>query len=417
MNVALADVDAGDLAWWRGDRGAAVAAWHRALDEADQTPEGHAAEAMARIRLLRREGNLAPFWHERALDRALAACPEAVEACRLAEADFRLFMPAFAGGDPSTVDDVLAGDTSPAALARRVAAGAEPRLLDGVELDGFGRGLVESGRRLPPDPGTWTLGLGVAAAPGAGFGLGLRFVDPDLAHHAHRLELAAAGSTRAEGYGSVVFTSAGGVRLSGFAGRLVGDVWHDGAATTYTTTSLRASAGVGVGGLQVGVAGRVDDAAVNVGPYASVTLGGVTGWAEAGSGAYDHLAVGLDARAQPRLGGGRLALRGAATLVATPSPWYRLPSAGGSTVLRGLSAGWVRSPSLLVAQAEYRHPMVGPLEGCVFWDGAMSAESGHWTTGAGVHLVLPPGRDNVTRLELGVGPEGWGLVVGWGDAF
>jgi hypothetical protein len=31
--------------------------------------------------------------------------------------------------------------------------------------------------------------------------------------------------------------------------------------------------------------------------------------------------------------------------------------------------------------------------------------------------VLPPTNENVTRIEVGAGPDGWGLVVAMGQPF
>jgi len=96
----------------------------------------------------------------------------------------------------AAMEATLAGLHTPAAEARRVAAGAPFSLLEGLELDGMGQGLVVTHLRSPPDPGTWTLGAGIAAAPGAGAGLAVRFVHPDLGGRRHRLDLAIAADTR-----------------------------------------------------------------------------------------------------------------------------------------------------------------------------------------------------------------------------
>lgn len=402
----------GDLAWWTGDRPAAVAAWHEALDD------GPAFEAMARIRLLRREGNLAPFWHEKKLDRALASCPRTEEACRLAEADYLLFMPRFAGGDPARVEEVLAGLHTPGAEARRVAAGAAFSLLDGLDLDGMGQGIVATGQRSPPDPGTWTLGVGIGAAPGAGAGLAVRFVHPDLG--GHRLDLAVAADTRFGGYVSAALLTRRRLQVTAFGAHAVGDLYDGDTVATYTWWSARGSLGwaprMGSAVLQVGGAARVDDGLVNAGPYASASGSGLRLWMDAGMGDYDHLGLGVDARGGLSVAGGTLAGHMLVSVVPTDSPWFRLPSAGGQDLLRGLPAGRLRGPTLLGAQAEYRHPIWGPVHGAVFFDAAV-VDAAAWTAGGGLRLVLPPERDNITRIDVGAGPEGWGVVVGWGEAF
>ena len=84
--------------------------------------------------------------------------------------------------------------------------------------------------------------------------------------------------------------------------------------------------------------------------------------------------------------------------------------------MRGEPAGRWRAPTLFALQAEARYPLLGPLEAAVFVDSAR-IDGWHATVGGGVRIVLPPEGMNTTRLDIGIGPGSWGLVVGWGEAF
>ncbi len=429
--AALAAISDGDHAWWTGDRGAAVASWQRALAAAE-APEDDAVEVMARVRLLQLTGNVAPFVHERKLQVALEQCSPTEPWCAIAGADVELFMPAFTGADPRRVPSLLAGSPlqGPAAARVAVATGDTQALaaLAIVALDGMGRGILETGRRSAMNPGTWVLGVGVGGAPGAGLAVLVRFVHPDLAWSQHRLELVASADTR--GGFSVVsgLRARGGLPtaygLSG--GRIVADLWTGDHAVAWSLGTTRAYAAItprwGGVGLTLGASGRVDvtsEVWPVAGPFATISLGEGDVFrvsADTAFGAYTHLALGADWSARQPLAGGTLALHAAVTHVPTDSPFWRLPSAGGTDVLRGLPAGRFRVSTLGVGQFEYRHVLIGPLYGAAFVDGAW-ADGAHVTVGGGLRVVLPPDRENVTRLDVGVGPEGWGLVAAWGEAF
>jgi hypothetical protein len=285
-------------------------------------------------------------------------------------------------------------------------------------------------------------------------GLAVRFVHPDLAWKGHRLEVLGSADTRG-GFAAtgtlVVAPGAGGGEAGARGGeagtrggetgtrsrpawvfgagasRAVADRWEGGVATRYALGAARLSAAVAprFGGVatSLGVVGRAewyDGAALLVGPTASVSVGDAAARVrlsgEVDVGAYTHAVVSVDVRGAPDVLGGTLAMRLGATHVPTDSPFYRLPTAGGTDLLRGLAAGRFRDETLLAAQVEYRHALWGPLHAAVFVDSA-HVEGWHLTGGGGLRLVLPPGRDNVTRLDVGVGPEGWGVVAGWGEAF
>ncbi|MFZ5478300.1 MAG: hypothetical protein ACOZNI_16150 [Myxococcota bacterium] len=432
MTPALADVSEGDLRWWRGDRGGAVAEYRAALAAADGSPEGLAAETMARIRLLQLSGNLAPFVHEPKLDRALAACPRTSAWCRLAEADAELFLPAFTGADPGRVAALLRGDDGGPARARRVAAGEDPTLLrDRDDLDGMGLGIRETGRLRPASPGTWVLNLGVGGAPGAGVGGLVRFVHPDVGWRADRLDVLAGGDTRGGAFVSGAFARPGRWSATATAARAVGDAWLAGEPYRYEVGTLRASAawiparrGVSA---QVGASARADrygEAWYAVaGPLASVTIGDRVAYtrlgADVGFGDYTHLAVSSDTRAYPAVLGGTLATRALLTHVPTrETPFFRLPSAGGTDLLRGEPAGRYRDDTVFGGQAEYRRVVHDPVGVAVFADVAW-VDAWHATLGGGVRLVLPPAETNTTRLDVGWSPEtgAWGVVAAWGEAF
>jgi len=454
-DAALRRLAEADEAWWRGDRGAAKRGWREALAEAGTSTRGRAVEAMARVRLLQVSGTFGPFVHERRLREALGVCLDEEPWCAIARADEQLWMPAFTGADPKRVPGLLAGSPLQAPAAARIAVATGDRTalraVNPADLDGVGRGVLATDRQRPPDPGTWTLGVGLSGAPGAGVGLSVRYIDPDLAWHAHTLSLSASADslggfsvdgsfTSAAGRGAVAGVLAGGV------GRGRGYRWVGDTAETYALDVARGSAGVsgrdGRLGWALGGSGRVErlgswDGAeapwgAVAGPYGALTVGDGRGWArlsgEAAGGAYTHVGVSVDVRAYPPVAGGTLALRGLGTVVPTSgSPFYRWPSAGGSSLLRGAPAGWLRGPVLVAGQAEYRHPLVGPLEAAAFVDvvrvesvnaeGATAGDVPRWTAGAGVRLVLPPEKTNVTRVDVGVGPGTWGVVVGWGQAF
>jgi hypothetical protein len=154
------------------------------------------------------------------------------------------------------------------------------------------------------------------------------------------------------------------------------------------------------------------------GPIAALTLGDRRMWtrlgAETGFGAYTHLQLGWDTRAYPSVAGGTLAARAAWFVVPTgESPFFRLPSAGGSTLLRGVPAGWYRARSMFATQVEFRRIVRDPLGLAVFADGAWTGEW-HATAGVGMRLHLD---GHVTRLDVGWCPSSWGIVAAWGEAF
>lgn len=391
---------------------------------------------MARIRLVRFQGNLAPMWQEGPLDRALAACPPAEPWCAIARADWELWMPRFLGADPAHVEALLDGSPlSGPAEARRVQARGDPagvRALAGMDptsLDGVGRGMVATGRVLPPAADTWFVGAGVAVVPGGGVVGQARFVHPDLGWRRHVLVVAADGTTL--GGGGVT----GSTRLAtpGRPGLLVSvarsPLYHwdpDPTLHLVDTAGGVVTGGWGAGAwdFRVGWAGRADHHGGlwtwTHGPTLNATWSSAP-WRHsttltAQGGDYPYL------YAESELSGswtrGRFELRGrlAAEAASPDAPFWRLPSAGGEALLRGEPAGRWRGPTLAATQVEARGRALGPVHAAVFVD--LAAVDGlHWSAGAGLRLVLPPERWNVTRLDLGFAPGRWGVVLAWGEAW
>ncbi len=439
MNVdeAVEALRVGDAAWEAESRPAAVAAWRRALRAAKapacETPACAAVEAMAHLRLVHQEGNLAPIWREPAWTRALSVCPPGEPWCALAEADRALLLPAFAGGDPSL---------APALLRR---AEALPELAADVALR---ERWVAEGR--PAGPGTWTLSVGLGAAPGSGFGGAVRFVHPDVGGARHRLALSAFGNSAAEGGVAIGFVDAllhSSTTLS--LARLQRWAWVDDAAVAFPTD--RAELGVEVpwrirafvvsGGATAlaedpgsPTAGDVPaeavaalsrpDRVVAVGPRLRVQAtagsrlrGAVSSrWLADLDGAAPHVLFTAEATLHQPVGRGVFATRLGGEWAPDEAAWVLLPAVGGTTLLRGLPAGRFRAEALASAQVELRYPLVGPLHGAVFVDSAWVDEP-VVSAGGGLRLVLPPERDNTTRLDVGFSPHGWGVVLTFGEAF
>ncbi len=484
-SVGEASLQAGDRAWWTGDRPVArraftaglreVRAEERRLRRSDEAvpPELLAREARLRLRRIRLGSNWTPTLQAGPMFRALDACPLENDACAVAEAELALLLPPWAGGDVSLVEGLLAGREDAPALARRAAATGDAALVDALRAlpadvrDGAGAAIVEGGARLPEDPGTRTFAFGVGGAPGAGLGVSLAWVDPDLGGRRRRLDTQLMLDSRG---GAVVGAGLTGdqARARVSASRTVLDDWRSGARVLVPLDSLRGEAawfatqvgswrggpwrvelGLDVRAEAVGAWGAGWGAATGegeatwaraVGPLlrASRALGtdaSVSAWADAALGDYAHLGLGSDARARTRLPAmfdlaGRL---GVAAAPLTSTPWWRLPSAGGSQLLRGAPLGRWRAPSLVSAQLEVRRTLWGPLRGAGFLDAVVAGPSAapfagvssrdlHATTGVGLRVAVPGAEAATTRLDAGWSLDAanrgeWGLVVGVGEAF
>ena len=441
----------GDAHFWAGDRPAAVAEWRAAVKVAAPCAEVacRAVEAMAHLRLVRREGNLAPIWHEGAWSRALADCPVDEPLCVLAEADRRLTVPPFAGGDVASVPGLVAAllvDGAPwagAAAARQrlaVARGAPGIAVEWPSQgdDGLSRAMKASTQAEAPDPGTWTLSLGVTAAPYAGFGGLVRLVEPDVGGRGHRLALVVA----ADSTGTVASSSSLAVRSpmspSVGVGYSRGPLWSwpdDGAVASLAERadgSLSVATVIGPATISGGAVGlwfdprnRNPERVVGVGPHASVRFTERTSrFSSTVSGrdiidadtAGHHVLVDADVRKIFSIGRLELASRLYGQGAPGETAWYLEPALGGSTLLRGVPYGRFRAEWVAAVQVEARYPIVGPLHGALFVDNAW-ADGLHVSVGGGIRLVLPPERENVTRVDVGFSPDGWGVVLAWGEAF
>lgn len=445
-------IDAGDARWSAGDRAGAVQLW-RGVSGPGSAQHSDATDIMLRVRLLPVSGNLGPLWLERPLDRAMQRCadlaygepaaqPDSPAAwCRVAMADYDLWMPTIAGADPRRVEGDLVMLKGWAPADARIAASTAARA---------------------PFPGTWVLGWGVSVVPGAGAGVGLHFVHPDVGFQGHRLALD--GSVDTLGGFSVSGSFAERPSRRSLVARAVGanvrgTAWGAGrgdspAAYAWQTVQVAAGFASTFGRFSAAGGGEVrwDHASVGgdsgidasggaaVGPWANVRwsgpvelrLAGEVNGTQAGpafalvTGSVRGAVAGRGEHA-PRAG--KVVAR-ALGEVATDGPFYRLPSAGGSTLLRGAPAGRYRGPLLAGAQVEYRHVVYGPVYTAAFadaawvsgWTPAPFLDDAHVSFGGGVRLVLPPGDLNTTRIDFGVvpgfdGTVSWGLVLGWGEAF
>jgi len=382
-----------------------------------------------------------------------------VPLCVLAEADRRLAVPAFAGGDVASVPGLVAALRTdavlgPAADARHMLAVA--RGAPGVPVaplastPGMARGIATLGRAEPPDPGTWTLAVGVTAAPYAGVGGLLRFVDPDLAGGGHRLTLSVAADTggqasAAVGIGlrlpasptlSVAYQHATAWRwLEGTPGGLRLDRVDTGATVSFARGAWTAWGGlasiVAIPSAPVaeapspGIAQWLDPSVRALGPQVGVRVtdparqASVTLAARAPLEVVDgapHPWMSLDTRGRHPLGRVELAGRVLAEAAPGEDVWYLQPALGGTTLHGGQHLRAEAAVGEPPEQAESRLHLFGPLHLAGFVDAAW-CDGPHASAGGGLRLVLPPERDNVTRLDVGWSPEGWGVVLGFGEAF
>jgi hypothetical protein len=328
------------------------------------------------------------------------------------------------------------------------------------------RAWSRDGARWIENPGTWNANLGFSYAQLSSLGILARFTHPDLGFRAHRLDSSLYADLSGTWAANARWTTPGpystSTAISGSQATTY--AWTDGTngpqAVPIHHDIVEGQVGVRLVRSPVrvwtGISARFDElsdpavarggATEPVGEYearcpgcvpenelvntngATYALGTSVAWApnerfrtslavEAGTGSWTHLSVAGKVRGELPLG--PLRMRTQLALEATPlhdEPWWRWPSAGGANLLRGLPAGRYRAPVLSSVQAELSHRITGPLEAAIFVDSVVAGEPA-WTAGGGVRLVLPPGRDNTTRLDVGAGPDGWGAVLSWGDAF
>lgn len=396
-------IEAGDLAWARGDRPSARSAWH----DAAKSPHP-ATVAMAEARLLQVSGNPGLAIHGPRMEAALARCPASLPWCALARHDARFFQSRLLSGPlpeqlvPSTDPDLVAAHAVRATWSN------------------------DTPRAVP----TWTIGIGPYGASGLGFGAALQLRHPDLWLKGGHLSLQAGATTSSD---------------------------HILAATIDTPGTLGVHAEVNQQQLQLeSPRTSVWQAhTITLGPRATVGrqqgwLGG-TGWADR-VGEQRTRALGLSGRgAHPlsqtlRLGwsltsmwgdlrlqsasvdlardpGPRgLALHGVVTATsAEDTPAWRQPGWGGGTVLRHGRFLQYQAPVLSAGIAEWRQPLSRAWSSVVFVESAHTSElvAG---VGTGVRLSLPPRPSANLRVDAAwggpvSGPGALGISVGWGEAF
>jgi outer membrane protein assembly factor BamA len=107
------------------------------------------------------------------------------------------------------------------------------------------------------------------------------------------------------------------------------------------------------------------------------------------------------------------------------APFYQLPQLGGDELLRGYFEGRYRDKTLMLAQAEYRFPIVWRIGGTAFGGlGNVSPtfrEFGEsapkWSVGAGLRLMLNRDERLNLRADLGIARGAQGFYVGIGEVF
>lgn len=430
-----AALDAGDAAWFAGERARAVAAWREAARSEDA-----AARAMAEVRLLRVSSNLGWIVHGPRADKALAACPVEDPWCDLAEADLALTLRDLglsrgAGDAPALARRAMTALPGPAAARLAWAGALDTATLSGQ--DALSAGLREAGR-WPAGPGNPVVGLGLVAGEGIGLGLGLRLVVPDLGYRAIRLEASGLATSRGAGSLALAWRTPGErFGLGGLsAARSVLDLYEGGLRETVAVSQVSAWAAPGLragrlsawGGPlfridQVGTALAGHGLLVGAGYAPRPGLSARTG-GELSLGDYALGRVSLDLRSRTPLGAHALAAR----FYAESVPWrdaltpaWRLPAAGGAELLRGAPAGRYRGPHLIAGALELRGAL-GPAWGVTAfaeaaWVPTEDDQAPHPGGGVGVRWRLPPRPDNTVRLDLGFTDAGWGLCAGFGEAF
>jgi outer membrane protein assembly factor BamA len=107
------------------------------------------------------------------------------------------------------------------------------------------------------------------------------------------------------------------------------------------------------------------------------------------------------------------------------APFYQLPQLGGDELLRGYFEGRYRDKTLMLAQAEYRFPILWRIGGTAFGGlGNVSPtfrEFGEtapkWSVGAGLRLMLNRDERLNLRADLGIARGAQGFYVGIGEVF
>lgn len=134
----------------------------------------------------------------------------------------------------------------------------------------------------------------------------------------------------------------------------------------------------------------------------------------------------LDVRRFIPLGSGHvLALQAKGRVMGGDPPFYRLPSIGGISVMRGLFDGRFRDKSMAAVQAEYRFPIWKSLGGAVFGGAGEVADVPadftlqhiQYAGGVGLRLTLDPKERINLRLDVGFSRFGTFPIVVITEAF
>jgi hypothetical protein len=411
-------IDAGDRAWFDGDRATARTHWSAAAESADP-----AQQAMGEVRLLLVSGNLGMVVHGPRADAALQHCPLSRPECALAHCDYHIMLGLLGLPHDREQAGALAHQASrhlPApALARLVLLGEAP-LSDLTQLDGrdaLGDGLVTHGGWLP-GPGTWFAGVGISGVPGLGVGGTVQLVHPDVAWSAWSMQLHTTLSTQgnAQLHGAITSPQQTFVHLSTTVQHLAlndGDypfVWLTDAAPGLGRRFRRQQ-------LSGGAYLRWDDA--------TPAHGGRLAWqgTQGVHRATADLEVAVVGRPHHRARASWTGQWGAVVghvaaeeSLGSQAPWWRQPFAGGGHHLRSAPAFRWQAPWLTAAALEWRQPLLGALGGVVFGEAAW-VDSLHVGLGAGLRLRLPPHPHNTVRVDVAWGAEGAVVTAGWGEAF
>lgn len=159
-----------------------------------------------------------------------------------------------------------------------------------------------------------------------------------------------------------------------------------------------------------------------VGTYLDLEIGGAPTWI--GSN-FAFARIALDARGFLPLGAnGTVAAQWLVEAHLGDVPFTTMPILGGDEVLRGMYAGRYRDHGMTALQLELRHRIVWRLGFVAFGDlGQVVHEirdpwlPPKWTAGGGLRFELDPEAHSVVRLDVGAGPDGFGVIFKTGEAF
>lgn len=133
----------------------------------------------------------------------------------------------------------------------------------------------------------------------------------------------------------------------------------------------------------------------------------------------------LDLRAFLPVGAGTLAGQSLTRVGLGDVPFNQLPELGGDNQLRGMFQGRFRDRTSSSLQLELRHPLVWRF-GVVGFVGAgqvaptvdqLVVYPPRWTAGGGVRFEIDEEAHTNIRLDAGGGPDGWGFIITFGEAF